>query len=800
MTCSHYFFSSFFAWPALSTFPLNVMDDGWLCITENIKRKMRYQQQLLYLVIAVGNIADAWQYIPGPHRRSLFTRRLECPFSFLLSSAESQSVHNLDLNDKAVPELQRRLECEDKELVQLEGYLASVRQFGPSFCFLDLSKRGVTVPVQAMLKRQEFEDADRFDACMKSLVPGIRICVSGPVKPTRNPGEALILIRDIRILALPRNPQQVRKLLRLVSEGVLRAQELAQATNMTEHELLQAIDHAKTTMKPGHPKMFNCLTNTILGNLQEEHDNDEEYPILSDDHKWTHSLPMASSEIMVAPIQRLSTVMKKEEAVGPTMSVQGALIDFDRMNNDGAVRNIHVVTGWVQNRRRFQNSISVLEVVDEMVPVGASSDYVEKTPVTEPSSFSKERIKCVLHPDSFHISNSTDLYGHVSTPGCRVCLTGKIVIPSTNQNNGNDEQRLPIFWIHQMKLLTSSWRPTYVQFIVEQVVAGQFDLQEAAESLKLSHQEMNRIVSLEDLTKRQWEGSEIARRLQQQAMDGFHADPVAHKTLQDLEFLRTRYPLTVVDAVESKVKKGDFVSTPGSRWKRKKEPQLDWMTNQIKEVLSNSYPDRVTDSAAKPFRILDVGGGKGFLANHLARRLEDCGYHVEILVLDVAEGAVHNGRRRAKRRNLSHIVRYEVADASNVDLSDYGGKFDVVVALHACGTLTDVALGHAVHQQAAFVICPCCFLSNPQLTVPISRQGVLAREWMDIDPEPFERIKNLAETQLDLNLANCAIHSYCGLRVAAVERHACIPMNVSIKTFPVAFSTRNFCLVGSIAV
>jgi len=36
-------------------------------------------------------------------------------------------------------------------------------------------------------------------------------------------------------------------------------------------------------------------------------------------------------------------------------------------------------------------------------------------------------------------------------------------------------------------------------------------------------------------------------------------------------------------------------------------------------------------------------------------------------------------------------------------------KYDLVVALHACGGLTDAVLLHALFLEAAFIVCPCCF-------------------------------------------------------------------------------------------
>jgi hypothetical protein len=126
------------------------------------------------------------------------------------------------------------------------------------------------------------------------------------------------------------------------------------------------------------------------------------------------------------------------------------------------------------------------------------------------------------------------------------------------------------------------------------------------------------------------------------------------------------------------------------------------------------------------------------------------------------------------------------------------------VALHACGALTDVALGHAVLKEASFVVCPCCFQSNPHLSVPVSPSNdpshgtiVSVEEWLGVSSERYHLLKRVAEVQGDLKLANESIHSICALRARAVERRSSRQMNVEIKTFPIAYSTRNFCLVGS---
>ena len=213
------------------------------------------------------------------------------------------------------------------------------------------------------------------------------------------------------------------------------------------------------------------------------------------------------------------------------------------------------------------------------------------------------------------------------------------------------------------------------------------------------------------------------------------------------------------------------------------------MTQQIKQVVVR-HPAYGT---GKPLRILDVGGGKGYLANQLATEL---GSEVTIQVIDMAPGAIKNGVMRSKRLQLP--VQYTVGDASQ---ASFHGDIDIVVALHACGALTDVAMGHAAANNAAFVICPCCFKSNPWLKVVSSytaeqqtRQSV--EEWLDVDPLQYDLLKYVAEIQGDISLATEGIHSICALRASAMETHSDHRLEVSIKSFPVAFSSRNFCLVG----
>ena len=60
------------------------------------------------------------------------------------------------------------------------------------------------------------------------------------------------------------------------------------------------------------------------------------------------------------------------------------------------------------------------------------------------------------------------------------------------------------------------------------------------------------------------------------------------------------------------------------------------------------------------------------------------------------------------------MARVEAAGLGNVsafvgDMQDFDMSYQIGVALHFCGILTDLALTHCASHRAAFVMSPCCY-------------------------------------------------------------------------------------------
>jgi len=717
----------------------------------------------------------------------------------------------------AAKDLQNLLKAQDDSPVQVEGYITAKRGFGDSFCFLDLSdSENFESPIQVMVKRQEFvaDDGDRsFDGYMKSMLPGARVRISGISSPSRNPDEALLLARRMRLVGLPRNPQFIGAILQAVHDGLLPLEEVAQAASWSVSDLSVALKDtaaaaaASVGVLPNQdrPDSWKGLAKAVLESMPPPEENFP-YDFLRRKHdQGVYTLPRPEEEFRQPPALVLQSIVQPNSSddaattealssstTASSFSVQELIANATTTagdHNNGATNTAVkvVVDGWIQNRRRFHHNVTLLELVDDWER-GDSATNDALGDVSKHAELWNRRLKCVLHPDCCTTEANTSrcgVWGQVLAPGSRVRLMGYYCsIQQAGEGSTRTSRQQPLLWVVQVRILRASWRPSVVRHLIELVVKKEFAVQEARDALNRSDAEMEEILQMTDLTARQWEANVISAELQDSQSRVAAVNPTMLTLLDQFESLRARYP---VQRVENHDLMQQDTFREGSRWKRKKEPQLIWMAQQVKEAVLN-HPEY----GKRPLKVLDVGGGKGYLANHLATVLGDL---VTIQVIDVAQGAVKNGSMRSKRLQLP--VKYTVGDASK---ANFQGEVDLVVALHACGALTDVALGHAAANNAGFVICPCCFRSNPLLKVASYSDGkqlqMLAEDWLSVNATQYDSLKLLAEVQGDITLANKAIHSICAMRASALESRTEGRLMVSIKSFSVAFSSRNFCLVG----
>jgi SAM-dependent methyltransferase len=171
------------------------------------------------------------------------------------------------------------------------------------------------------------------------------------------------------------------------------------------------------------------------------------------------------------------------------------------------------------------------------------------------------------------------------------------------------------------------------------------------------------------------------------------------------------HPLGVTDA------KGRVLPSMSRKWR-----QMD----KFVEILDDAW--QRSELAARPrLRLLDFGAGKGYLTfaaeDHLRRTR---GVAARVTGLDLRADLVESGNALARRLGLADLD-FQVGGLDSVPAE----PLDILVALHACDTATDLALERGVRGGAAILLCsPCCHrelrprLRPPPVLEPLLRHGI----------------------------------------------------------------------------
>lgn len=736
----------------------------------------------------------------------------------------------LQPDGSANSKLYNLLQSEDTTTnVVLEGYVSKRRALGSSLSFLDIipwqqdqtisdDELASVAPVQAILRREFWDEKSSggsFDVYHKVLQPGTKVRLQGTCGPSRVAREAMVFVSRAEYRLANANPQHLRNVLKFARDGLLDVDEVSNALPIVDREefLQNVVESASQTCGE--------LASTFLSKFPPKQLLNPSHLMGATNSQKVALLPPVPTEYL-EPLS-LSSSDGLQENSGEMLSVNEALekVSINSIAIEPEILPCTIV-GWVQNRRRYAENVTVLELVDNFSSLASMADVdVSDTNSDENATNDalearnanlkglwKNRIYCVLHPgalDDSEFGDQADIYGNILCSGARVALQGYLVEGKPKGKEDRNGSNVATFWVSNCRLLRSSWRPSVVRNILDLVAAGKFDVDEASESLDLPYNQVDDIANGGDKessgTDRQWMAAEVSKSLQGENSRVGKICSNMRQSLETFASAREQYPIEAIETSISEV--GEIgskasqildstgaplrTSPDGSRWQNKKKPQLEWMLGQINEVI-RSHPE----FGKRPLQLCDVGGGKGSLSNLLAEIFGE--ELVVVQVVDISQSAIRNGQMRAMRRGLGNI-RYDAQDATKLDVSGV----DVVVALHACGALSDVALGHASREGAGYVITPCCFRSNPQLRVGAETVD----EWLDVESTTYESLKQLAELQGDISMSSRAMHSICGLRASAVQRKwkksrwgPGIHLSTKIKSFPIGFSTRNLCLVG----
>ena len=235
--------------------------------------------------------------------------------------------------------------------------------------------------------------------------------------------------------------------------------------------------------------------------------------------------------------------------------------------------------------------------------------------------------------------------------------------------------------------------------------------------------------------------------------------------------------------------------TRGEYIEKKKSKQVSWFISRLKQLPKHKQPKH----------ILDVGGGRGDLVVSICQAFPD----MRATVVDKNERSLVAGQKYASSNGVLDRIHFWLGDFTDfcieqeetkVDVERFPHPIDFVVALHACGDLSDLAIHFAVKNKLEFLICPCCYTKRylaPKF-VPSWYQACIMKASSEQNTQinDIERrvdsLTRLAELNERSDLSRRAILVINSMRVAV-----CKDMKIELEEYCAESSKRNVVLVGS---
>ena len=181
--------------------------------------------------------------------------------------------------------------------------------------------------------------------------------------------------------------------------------------------------------------------------------------------------------------------------------------------------------------------------------------------------------------------------------------------------------------------------------------------------------------------------------------------------------------------------------------------------------------------------IVDFCSGGGHLGIVLAHLLPRC----RVVMVDNKEESVRQARLRLAQLSLPNALVVQ----SNLDY--FRGRFDLGVALHACGVATDLVLRCCLAVRAAFVLCPCCYgnLALPDLPVQYPQSQLYQKK--AISPADHSVLARLADHVTPTGRLAMAAVDLDRVARAAEDGYRCVSLS---KLKPDSCSPKHDLLVG----
>jgi hypothetical protein len=148
--------------------------------------------------------------------------------------------------------------------------------------------------------------------------------------------------------------------------------------------------------------------------------------------------------------------------------------------------------------------------------------------------------------------------------------------------------------------------------------------------------------------------------------------------------------------------------------------------NKFVEVTAHALEAAGGLEAGRPVRVVDFGAGLGYLTfalhDWLRRECARAPRALDVVGVELRAELVRKCNEAVAACGLQGL-RFEAGDIA----SFAAGRPDVMIALHACDTATDLALHAGIRAGASVIVCsPCCHKQlRPQMQAPLPLRGLL---------------------------------------------------------------------------
>lgn len=146
----------------------------------------------------------------------------------------------------------------------------------------------------------------------------------------------------------------------------------------------------------------------------------------------------------------------------------------------------------------------------------------------------------------------------------------------------------------------------------------------------------------------------------------------------------------------------------------------------------------------RPWKLLDCGCGSSYLTLAAHHYLNDVlGQPAELLGVDVNEDLIRKSMEKVDAAGARGL-NFACGRIGEIDTTA-----DIVLALHACDTATDDAIGQAIRSKAEVVlVAPCCqhhlnrqlTATGPEVLRPLLRHGILRERTADLLTDAFRAL------------------------------------------------------------